>query len=251
MKKVLIISLIAMLSIATVFASGSQAKNEEKIYTVAASCDYPPLEYIDENGQIAGYEMDLIKAVAEEMNIKINIVNVSFDGIVAGVQMGQYDIGASGLTITDERKGVVDFTTPVLQFNLAIVTKAGNEAIKCQDDLVGLKVGAQLGSTCQFACEDYGIDVLTYDEAPSAILDLSNGNLDAVVLDDVVANDFVLTNDSYKGVLKVAGHFDSSDDMALAVLKGNSELLSILNEGLDKLAKSGKMQEIKAKNGLN
>jgi len=252
MKKTLTIAILIALAVALpCFAQGAQeASTAEKVYTVAASCDYPPLEYIDDNGNIVGYEMELIQAIADEMNIKINIVNVSFDGIIAGIQGKQYDIGASGLTITEDRKATCDFSTPVLQFSLSIVTKKDTEGIFNEEDLVGKKVGVQLGTTCQFACEDAGIEVKTYDEAPSAVLDLANGNLDAVVLDSVVANDFVLANDSYSQVLKIAGSFQNADDMGLAVIKGNP-LIETLNEGIAKLQQSGKMAQLKAKYGLN
>lgn len=254
MKKTLAIVLIlAFLVTFSCFAQGSKESSQtgEKEYIVAASCDYPPLEYIDDNGNIVGYEMDLIRAIASEMGIKIKIVNVSFDGIIAGIQGKQYDIGASGLTITEERKITCNFSTPILQFSLSIVTNKDESQIKNESDLVGKRVGVQLGTTCQFACEDAGIDVKTYDEAPSAILDLANGNLDAVVLDSVVANDFVLSNDSYSKILKVAGSFQNADDMGLAVIKGNSALLDILNDGIAKLQESGELANLKAKYGLN
>lgn len=254
MKKAFAIAIIIMVAIALpCFAQGgNEAKaSADRVYTVAASCDYPPLEYIDDNGNIVGYEMELVQAIADVMDIKINIVNVSFDGIIAGIQGKQYDIGASGLTITEGRKATCDFSTPILQFSLSIVTRKDTDGILNEDDLVGKKVGVQLGTTCQFACEDAGIAVKTYDEAPSAVLDLANGNLDAVVLDSVVANDFVLSNDSYSQVLKVSGSFQNADDMGMAVLKGNSELLGILNDGIAKLQQSGKMAELKAKYGLN
>ena len=252
MKKLIALALITLMAFTSVFAQGaSEVKTEEKVYTVAVSCDYPPLEYIDDNGNPCGYEVELVQAVADAAGIKIQIANVSFDGIIAGIQGGQYDIGASGLTVTDERKQTVDFTTPILQFALSIVTKNDNEDIHSDADLEGKKTGVQLGTTCQFACEDLGLTPYTYDEAPSAVLDLANGNLDAVVLDSVVAEDFVLQNESYSKVLKIAGSFENSDDMAMAVKKGNSSLLSLLNEGLEKVKENGKMAELKAKYGLN
>ncbi len=252
MKKLITLTLIAFFAFTSLFSSGAkEAQSVEKVYTVAVSCDYPPLEYIDDNGNPCGYEVELIQAVADAVDIKVSIANVSFDGIIAGIQGGQYDIGASGLTVTEERKNSVDFTSPILQFALSIVTKNDNSDITSDSDLEGKKVGVQLGTTCQFACEDIGLTPYTYDEAPSAVLDLANGNLDAVVLDSVVAEDFVLKNESYSKVLKIAGSFENSDDMAMAVKKGNSELLSLLNEGLKKVEESGKMSELKSKYGLN
>ena len=252
MKKLITLTLIVLLALTSVFASGAKEASEgSKVYTVAISCDYPPLEYIDDNGNPCGYEVELIQAVAEAAGIKVQIANVSFDGIIAGIQGGQYDIGASGLTVTEERKNSVDFTSPVLQFALSIVTKKDNTDISSDADLEGKKVGVQLGTTCQFACEDIGLTPSTYDEAPSAVLDLANGNLDAVVLDSVVAEDFVLANESYSKVLKIAGSFENTDDMAMAVKKGNTALLNLLNEGLKKVEENGKMAELKAKYGLN
>ncbi len=252
MKKLITFTLIALFAFTSLFASGSKEdESENKVYTVAVSCDYPPLEYIDDNGNPCGYEVELIQAVADAVGIKIQIANVAFDGIIAGLQVGQYDIGASGLTITEDRKNSVDFTSPILQFALSIVTSVDNTDISSESDLEGKKVGVQLGTTCQFACEDIGLTPNKYDEAPSAVLDLANGNLDAIVLDSVVAEDFVLQNESYTKILKIAGSFENSDDMAMAVKKGNSELLSLLNEGLKKVEESGKMDEIKSKYGLN
>ncbi len=251
MKKIIMTALVSLLALSLLSAQAAAEKTEEKVYTVAVSCDYPPLEYIDDNGNPAGYEVELIQLAAAEAGIKVQIANVSFDGIIAGIQGGQYDIGASGLTVTDERKQTVDFTSPILQFALSIVTRNDNSDIHSDADLEGKKVGVQLGTTCQFACEDLGLTPFTYDEAPSAVLDLANGNLDAVVLDSVVAEDFVLENESYSKVLKIAGSFENSDDMAMAVKKGNTALLELLDSGLKKVEESGKKAELKAKYGLN
>ena len=114
MKKFLSLLLIVLLASSVIFAQGSSEKKEDKVYPVAVSCDYPPLEYIDDNGNAVGYEVELIKAVAEEMGIKVEIANVSFDGIIAGVQGGQYDIGASGLQMKER----LALTLQHLFFNL-------------------------------------------------------------------------------------------------------------------------------------
>ena len=179
--------------------------------------------------------------------MKYNIVNVAFDGIIAGIQGGQYDIGASGFTVTEDRKLVVDFTEPNGAFTLSIVTQKGTEGLVDEKSLIGKKVGVQIGTTCQFACEDAGITVSTYDDAPSAMLDLANGNIDAVVIDNVVANDFVFTNESYSKILKVSGSFSNQDTMAMVVSKKKPEALKALNEGLKVLKENGKLEELKKK----
>ena len=249
MKKTLVLALIALSLLAPLFANGSKEETAsgDVVYTVAASCDYPPLEYIDDNGNIVGYEIEMLDEISKITGVKFNIVNVAFDGIIAGIQGGQYDIGASGFTVTEDRKLVVDFTEPNGAFTLSIVTQKGTERLVDEKSLIGKKVGVQIGTTCQFACEDAGITVSTYDDAPSAMLDLANGNIDAVVIDNVVANDFVFTNESYSKILKVSGSFSNQDTMAMVVSKKKPEALKALNEGLKVLKENGKLEELKKK----
>ena len=248
MKKTLVLALIALSLLAPLFANGSKEEaSSEVVYTVAASCDYPQLEYIDDNGNIVGYEIEMLDEISKITGVKFNIVNVAFDGIIAGIQGGQYDIGASGFTVTEDRKLVVDFTEPNGAFTLSIVTQKGTEGLVDEKSLIGKKVGVQIGTTCQFACEDAGITVSTYDDAPSAMLDLANGNIDAVVIDNVVANDFVFTNESYSKILKVSGSFSNQDTMAMVVSKKKPEALKALNEGLKVLKENGKLEELKKK----
>ena len=249
MKKTLVLALIALSLLAPLFANGSKedSASGDVVYTVAASCDYPPLEYIDDNGNIVGYEIEMLDEISKITGVKFNIVNVAFDGIIAGIQGGQYDIGASGFTVTEDRKLVVNFTEPNGAFTLSIVTQKGTEGLIDEKSLIGKKVGVQIGTTCQFACEEAGLTVSAYDEAPSAILDLANGNIDAVVIDNVVANDFVFTNESYSKILKVSGSFSNQDTMAMVVSKKKPEALKALNEGLKVLKENGKLEELKKK----
>ena len=205
------------------------------------------IKVIDDNGNIVGYEIEMLDEISKITGVKFNIVNVAFDGIIAGIQGGQYDIGASGFTVTEDRKLVVDFTEPNGAFTLSIVTQKGTEGLVDEKSLIGKKVGVQIGTTCQFACEDAGITVSTYDDAPSAMLDLANGNIDAVVIDNVVANDFVFTNESYSKILKVSGSFSNQDTMAMVVSKKKPEALKALNEGLKVLKENGKLEELKKK----
>ncbi|MGN1164736.1 MAG: transporter substrate-binding domain-containing protein [Candidatus Ornithospirochaeta sp.] len=249
MKKIIALALIAIALVAPIFANGSkeEAQSGEVVYTVAASCDYPPLEYIDDNGNMVGYEIEMLEEISKITGVKFNIVNVAFDGIIAGIQGGQYDIGASGFTVTEDRAKVVDFTEPNGAFTLSIVTKNETEGLVDESSLKGKKVGVQIGTTCQFACEDAGLTVSTYDEVASAMLDLANGNLDAVVTDNVVANDFVFSNESYSKTLKVSGSFANEDVMAMCVSKKKPQALEALNKGIQALKENGKFEELKAK----
>ncbi len=252
MKKIITFTLIALFAFTSLFAQGAkEALSKEKVYTVAVSSDYPPLEYTDENGSLCGYEVELIQAVADAAEIKVQFVNAAFDEIITGIENDKYDIGASGFAITDERKKSVDFTSPVIHFTLSIITKDDNTDISSVSDLEGKKVGVQSGSFCQSACEEAGLTPSIYDKAPNAILDLADGKLDAVVFGSVVAENYVHNDETYSKVLKIAASFENSYDMAIAVKKGNTELLSLLNDGLKKVEESGEMSLLKSKYGIN
>ena len=204
---------------------------------------------LGQSQRIVGFEMDLVKAIGEVMGVKIQIQNVAWDGIFAGLQTGMYDAVASGVTVTELRKETMDFTTPFVTLDQAILVKVGGPEYKNEKDLVGKKVGVQNGTTGHFAVQDAGIkDVKNFDGIPEAVLDLANGNIDAVVCDSLVANDFVLTNDQFKGLLKVSGHLENTEveDIAMCTVKGNP-FLQILEEGYQKCLANGTVAALKAK----
>lgn len=250
MKKLLTIALLIAFTLVPMFANGSkESASAEKTYTVAANAEWPPFEYVDESGNIVGFEMDLVRAIAEKMNVKIDIKNTAWDGIFAGLQTGMYDGVASGVTVTEERKETMDFTTPFITLDQAILVRVGSEKYKDQNDLKGKTVGVQNGTTGHFACQDAGIkNIKNFDAIPEAVLDLANGNIDAVVCDSLVANDYVLTNESYAGKLEVTGHMTNTtaEDIAMCVKKGNP-FLNILEEGYKKCLADGTVDALKAK----
>ena len=249
MKKLFTVLALVLFILTPVFANGAEEKAEEKVYTVAANCEWPPFEFVDENGNIVGFEMDLVKAIGEAMGVKIEIQNVAWDGIFAGLQTGMYDAVASGVTVTELRKESMDFTTPFVTLDQAILVKADGPEYKNEKDLAGKKVGVQNGTTGHFAVQDAGIkDIKNFDNIPEAVLDLANGNIDAVVCDSLVANDYVLTNDQFKGALKVSGHLENTEveDIAMCTTKGNP-FLQILEEGYQKCLADGTVDALKAK----
>lgn len=249
MKKLFTIIALVLLFVAPAFAQGAEEETGSKVYTVAANAEWPPFEFVDENGEIVGFEIELVKAIGEAMNVEIQIQNVAWDGIFAGLQTGMYDAVASGVTVTEERKETMDFTTPFVTLDQAILVKADGAQLKNEKELVGKKVGVQNGTTGHFAVQDAGIkDIKNFDNIPDAVLDLFNGNIDAVVCDSLVANDYVLSNDQFKGALVVSGHLENTDveDIAMCTTKGNP-FLQILEEGYQKCLADGTVDALKAK----
>lgn len=246
MKKISLIVLVALFSLCSLFANGS---SEDKGYTFATNANWPPLEYVDENGNIVGFEIDLINAMSEVSGVPMRYVNTSWDTIFAGLANGQYNAIASGVTVTEERKNTIDFSTVIYQVTQSIMTLTKNSDLTTVESLFGKRVGVQMGTTGHFAMEEYPeIQILAYEDIALAIQDLINGNVDAVVCDSVIASDYVMANENFAGVLTVTGTASETvEDIAIAVKKGDSELLNIINTSIETLIENGTMDELYTK----
>ncbi|AEC01962.1 transporter substrate-binding domain-containing protein [Parasphaerochaeta coccoides] len=254
-KTLALLLIISLVSVMAVGAAGSKESSKEKTsYVFAANAAWPPLEYVDENGNVVGYEIELIQEIGKAVGKTFTIRNVAWDGIFAGLANGAYDGIASGVSVTEERKATMDFSTPILQVKQAIIVRSGTTGISSGDDLVGKKVGVQIGTTGHIALEDtYGkaITIRAYDEIGLAIEDMLNGNLDAAVADSIIASDFVLANKNYQGKLFVSGEASSiAEDIAIVVPKGNVYLLGLVNDGYALLVKNGTVATLKEKYNL-
>ncbi|MGI6466593.1 MAG: transporter substrate-binding domain-containing protein [Sphaerochaetaceae bacterium] len=246
MKKVIMLSVLILFSLTLVFAGGSKEKNE---YVFGSDATWPPLEFVDENGDITGFEVELVYAISEHSGIPMKVRNVAWDGIFAGLANNAYDAVASGVTIMDERKETMDFTIPILEVTQSIITNKGAAVLKNENDLNGKTVGVQIGTTGNFAVEKIaGVRVRAYDDIGLAVEDLLNRNVDAVVADSLIASDFVLANENYANRLTVTGTVSGDvEQIGIAVKKGNKELLDLLNKNLKELFENGTIDALKAK----
>ena len=244
MKKLSIV-LIIVLSALMLF---SCAKKEEqnKVYVFATDATWPPLEYIDESGNLTGFEVELVPMIGEKVGVKMEAKNIPWDTIFAGLANGQYDGVASGVSVTEDRKKTMDFSTPILEAGQVIIVKKAS-TVSGIDDIKGLKVGVQIGTTGDLVLDDYDVVRKQYDDIGLALQDMLNGNIDACVCDSLIASDFVLANTNYKDKLKVAGSAFTQEDIAIAVKKGNKELLDLINKGLAELKADGSYDKLKAK----
>lgn len=244
MKRFLTAVLVIAASTACVFAGGSAEKTDG--YVFATDATWPPFEFIDENGNLTGFEVELMPLVGEHVGVTMTVENIPWDTIFAGLANGQYDGVASGVTITEERKMTMDFSTPIASQGQVVIVMTESD-VQSVNDLAGRKVGVQIGTTGDFALDDYNVEKRQYDDIGLAILDMVNGNIDACVCDSIIASDFVLANENYKGMLRTAGEPFTSEEIAIAVKKGNTELLNLINEGLEAMKADGSYDELKAK----
>jgi polar amino acid transport system substrate-binding protein len=256
MKKLLIALLVILtLTTATTFASGQkEAENGKETITMATNAEWPPLEYVNDDGDVVGYEVELVQHFADVTDYNWEIVNVAWDGIFAGMANGAYDGLATGCSVTEERKLSMDFSTPFLYMIQSIIVPTDTEnAPKDINDLIGSKVGVLIGSVGDILLQDSGLDITvkSYDNIAYSIEDMLNGNLDAVVVDSLIAGEYVVSNKAYQGRLFESGYAqEEGEPIAMCFPKGETEKVEIVNQALKDLEANGTMAELKTKYGI-
>ena len=245
MKKALILAIACMLVAGVVFAGG---QSDDSVITVATDATWPPMEFINADKEIVGYDIDLLTMAAQEGGFIVEFRNTAWDGIFAGLANGEYDAVISSVTITEDRQKTMDFSIPYINAGQVLIVAGSTTGVTVLADLKGESVGAQIGTTGSFEVEKVdGVTLRTYDELGLAIEDLVNGRIAGVVADTPIAADYVLQNDNYSGRLKIVGEPFTEEYYGVAVKKGNSAVLDRINEGLRRVLAAGKDKELQDK----
>lgn len=217
--------------------AGDDASDAAKTkLVVATSPDFPPFESL-EGGEVVGIEVDILNKIAEKMGMELDIQQMDFDSVIPGVQAGKFDVGMSGITVTDKRKENVDFSSVYFMAAQAIVVADGS-SITGKADLEGKKVSVQTGTTAEEYCMGNGYEVLAFTANNDAAAALTAGKVDAWVVDNEVA----LAMAPELG-LTVLDEAMTSEPYAFALQKG-SDLLAPFNEALDALLSDGTIEQI-------
>ncbi|MDO5531798.1 basic amino acid ABC transporter substrate-binding protein [Sutterella sp.] len=218
--------------------------------TVATSPTFPPFEFVNtQTGAVQGFEVDLIRAVAQKMGRDLKIETIGFDAIIPAVLSGTVDVGASGFSVTPERGKRVLFSTPFYKSGLTIIVAKDNPA-KIADfkDLEGKRISVQLGTTSQtFAKKIPGAKVTTFSGANEAVLNMIAGNADAVINDKPVT-DYMLTQS--KNIAEQTTHLKpiaTADLFAMVIGKRNKELKAEIDKALKDLKADGTFNELHKK----
>ena len=208
---------------------------------VATNAEFPPFEYM-EGGNIVGIDMDIAKAIADKLGVKLKIDNMNFDAVLAAVPSGKADLGIAALSSDPDRLKVMDFSDSYFNSAVMIIVKSGNDGIKGKKDLPGKKVGVQTGTIADsIATEMKDVEVVRMNKDADSIQDLLNGKLDAVLIDQYPAKVFVAQN---KDKLILLDEKLSDDKYAIAAKKGNTEILKAVNEVIKQLKDSGEYDRI-------
>ena len=217
----------------------SSAMAAEKL-VVATNPEWPPMEFLDDNKNIIGYDVDMFKAVAAEAGMEAEFKMTAWDGIFAGIAAGNYDVIASAVTITPERQRAFAFTVPYYDVQQIVVLRMGDSATGFAD-LKGKVIGGQIGTTGIFVAQKSGVDmtIREYDNVGLAMQDLLNSRIDAVVCDSPVALYYANQKEGFADQLTVAFRTEATESFGFVVRKDRKDLVERLNKGIEAVRAKG------------
>ena len=209
--------------------------------TMSTNAAFPPYEMTTDSGEFEGIDIDVAAAIAEKLGLELQVDDMDFDAALLAAQNGKSDMVMAGVTVTDERLKVMDFSDTYAEGIQSIIVPEDSD-IASADDLTGKAIGTQRGTTGYIYCtDDFGEDnVIAYDDGLTAVQALNNGQVDAVVIDNAPAKEFVEANPG----LKILDTAYAQEDYAIGVAKGNTELLNAINGALEELKADGTLQAI-------
>lgn len=241
MKKTLkILALVLAASFATALTGCTGSNKDENTLVMATNATFPPYEFY-ENEKIVGIDAEIAEKIAEKLGMTLEIQDTEFGSIVAGVQTGKYDMGMAGMTVTEERKESVDFTTSYATGIQSIIVPEGSE-IATLDDLAGKKIGVQQDTTGHiYAADEFGDEAVSpFNKGTDAVAALVSGKVDCVIIDNQPAKSFVEANE---GLVILETEY-AVEDYAIAISKDKPELLEKVNGALEELIADGTVQTI-------
>ena len=208
---------------------------------MSTNAAFPPYEMTTDSGEFEGIDIETAQAIADKLGLELQIDDMDFDAALLTVQQGKSDMVMAGVTVTDERQNVMDFTDSYATGIQSIIVKEDSD-IASVDDLAGKKIGTQRGTTGYLYCsDDFGDEnVVAYDDGLTAVQMLNNGQVDCVVIDNAPAKEFIAANPG----LKLLDTAYVEESYAIGVGKGNTELKDAINTALEELKADGTLQAI-------
>ncbi|HCH28037.1 MAG TPA: ABC transporter substrate-binding protein [Ruminococcaceae bacterium] len=242
LKKLLALTLAVLF----VFSLTACVKDSDKTtvsegkLTMATNATFPPYEYIEGN-KVVGIDAEIAALIAKKLDLELEIKDTEFDSIIPGVQKNKYDIGMAGMTVTDERKQQVSFSSSYAK-GVQVVIVTEDSKIKTTDDLKGKKIGVQQSTTGDiYASDDFGEDNVTrYGNGNMAVEALKAGKVDCVIIDNEPAKAYVAAN---KG-LKILDTSYAEEEYAICINKNNKDLQKKIDKALKELIDDGSVQKI-------
>ena len=252
MKKVLFLLtalVMAVMMVAGCGGGGGEKKAAEapKVLRVGTEPTFAPFEFQKEGSkEFDGFDMDLIRAIGKQLNMKVEIQNMGFDALIPALNSGNIDVAAAGMSITPDRQKAVDMSDPYYVAGLVVVVNKDNEAIKSINDLNGKGISVQIGTTgAERAAKVPDAKVKNFNTNAEVFLELKNKGIDAVIIDKPVAEYFLATGGG-KDFAKIVGDTLEAESFGIS-LKKNSPLTKEINKALLDLKKNGEYDKIYTK----
>ena len=241
--KIIALVLCAILMICALTACSPKGKTLAEVkkagkLTIATSPDFPPFENL-EGSEVVGIEIDIMKLVCAELGVEMELAKINFDAILTGVQSGKYDCGVSGISVTPKREKNTLFTTPYCLAAQCIVVKT-DSTIASKADLAGKTISVQTGTTAAEFCSGEGYNLKQFEANQDAKLALTQGKVDAWVVDDLTAAELCKDDDT----VKILDEAMTTEPYAFAFAFGSEDLVEEINKILEGLIADGTIAEI-------
>lgn len=238
----LIAKTAALAGLAALLAAGC-AKKDENTITMITESGFAPYEYLD-GGKIVGVDVDICQAIADKLGKKLVVQDAKFDAVIPSVISGKADLAAAGITVTEDRKKSVDFSIPYVKSGIVIISRK-DAPFTSAEEAKGKKIGVQSGTTSDTFC----VDVLKqeperFDNPPTAVAALTAGKIDLVIADVDPAKNCVKGDDT---IFISSDFVGEPEEFAVAIRKGQPELLAAINEVIRSMVDSGAVEAAKAK----
>lgn len=256
MKKWLAALLLVVITAALAACGGSDEKSgdstldkakKEKVLVVGTNAGYYPFEMFNKKGTMIGYDMDVAKAIADKMGAKLEVQQLGFETLIPSLKSGKVDLVIAGMTITDERKGAVDFADSYYTTGQAVMVGKGSTVKSLEDvDKKGNTIAVQIGTTGAIVAKENikNATIQEFDDFPAAALAAQQGKVEAVVYDEPAIQIYALQNE---GKVKKLDGLLASDDLGIAVKKGDKEMLKFVNDFLKEYKGSDQEKELQDK----
>jgi ABC-type amino acid transport substrate-binding protein len=246
-KKIVALALIAVLSLGVMTLTSCGNGDDDTLLAVTEPT-FPPFDTTDDDGNLVGFDMDLLNAIAEDQGFKVEYKALEFDALIPAIESEQADIIAAGMNAEDpERQKKVNFSNTYYDSGLVVVVKADNTTVNSVDDLTSdMKVAGQIGTTSadkvnELADAGQIAEAVVLNKNSDAILQLTNGDVSAIIMDLPVATSYIK---QHPDEIKIVGETMNAEAYGFAVNKDNDELLKKINAGLQNVIDSGKYDEL-------
>ena len=252
MKKALVLMMTLLMAVMMVAGCGggdkkAPAVQAPKVLKVGTEPTFAPFEFQKEGSKdFDGFDMDLIRAIGKQMNMKVEILNMGFDALIPAINAGNIDLAIAGMSITPDRQKAVDMSDPYYVSGLVVVVGKDNAAVKSVNDLNNKGIAVQIGTTgAERAAKVPGAKVKNFNTNAEVFLELKNKGVEAVIIDKPVAEYFLATGGG-KDYAKIVGDTMEAESYGIS-LKKNSPLTKEINKALLDLKKNGEYDKLYTK----